>query len=320
MRPIFLLGLVLVLCLIPAVWSTTAAERKASAAEIVLCSYNLKNWLVMDRFDGEKTVLSAPKPEAEKQKVVSIIAAIHPDILGICEIGTEDDLRDLQARLKAAGLDLPNIEFSHGGDEHRSLALLTHLPIQARNSQKGLKYQIGGVEFPFQRGILDVTVRVAEDFNLHCLGVHLKSKRDIPEADQEVMRRNEARLLRAHIDGILATDANAKIVAYGDFNEDRNGAPISEVMGSRNSPNYMEDLLIKDINGEVWTHFWDSADAYSRFDYFFMSRSLRPYVDFKRSFVYSSKDFDKASDHRPIVMRFGLETVVNRNKRKAASQ
>ena len=316
MRTLFLLGSVIAIAL----GTAKAAEHKTNLGDVVLCSYNLKNWLVMDRFDGEKTVLSAPKPEEEKQKVISILAAIKPDILGICEIGTEDDLRDFQARLKSAGLDLPNIEFSHGGDEHRSLALLTHLPIQARHSQKALKYQIGGIDFPFQRGILDATVRVGEGFDLRCLGLHLKSKRDVPDADQEVMRRNEARLLRAHIDAILATDPAAKIVAYGDFNEDRNGATISEIMGSRNSPNYMEDLLIKDINGEVWTHFWDSADAYSRFDYFFMSRSLRPYVDFKRSFIYSSKEFDKASDHRPIVMRIGQETIIERNKRKAKAK
>lgn len=316
MRSISLLGFCFVVQFSAVTSTAIAADTPQKDDAVIMCSYNLKNWLIMDRFDGTQTVPSAPKPEDEKNRVVTIIGAIHPDILGVCEIGTEDDLLDLQARLKMAGIDLPNYEFCHGGDAHRSLGLLTRFPIQARNSQKDLKYRIGALELPFQRGILDATVHIGDGFDLRCLGLHLKSKRDIPEADQEVMRRNEARLLRSHIDGIFQTDADARIVAYGDFNEDRNGAPISEILGSRNSPSRMEDLLIKDIHGEYWTHFWDSADAYSRFDYFFMSRALRPYVDFKRSFIYSSKDFDKASDHRPIVMRIGLTTMIKRNVSK----
>jgi hypothetical protein len=52
----------------------------------------------------------------------------------------------------------------------------------------------------------------------------------------------------------------------------------------------------------VWTHFWDAADVYSRFDYFFVSRELRPHVDTRRSHIFSAPDFYQGSDHRPIVL------------------
>ncbi|MFO1481835.1 MAG: endonuclease/exonuclease/phosphatase family protein [Verrucomicrobiaceae bacterium] len=298
----------------PAVFfACTALLVAAEPERITFCSYNLKNWLTMDRFDMQtlKTLPSAPKPEVEKERVVKILVAIKPDILGVCEIGNADDLADLQKRLKAAGIDLPHTELAHGGDETRRLALLSRLPIKTRNSQTDLKYQIGTQTLPFQRGILDVTIAITPTFDLHCVGVHLKSMREIEEADQAQMRRNEARLLRKHLDSIFTQERGARILAYGDFNEHRNETAIGEIMGSpRTSDTAMLDVWLKDKNGEVWTHFWDTADTYSRLDYCFFSRVMRPHIDFNRCFIYSARDFDKASDHRPLVIKISPEPIL----------
>lgn len=291
----------------PAVFLFTAALTHAQESKpdgFVFCSYNVKNWLTMDRFDHEKkqTMPGEPKPEDEKVRVVKILAAIKPDVLGVCEIGTADDLADLQKRLKAAGIDLPYTEMAHGGDETRRLALLSRYEIVSRASQKDLTYKLGELTLPFQRGILDATVRFRPDFDVRFLGVHLKSKREIPEADQAAMRRAEARLLRKHMDSIFAAEPKARLLAYGDFNEHRNEPAIDTIMGDRQSDSAMLDVQLRDVDGEVWTHFWDSADAYARLDYFFSSRLLRPHLDYRKSFIYSARDFDKASDHRPIVL------------------
>lgn len=289
-------------------FSTWAALGGLSRAEqkddsIVFCGYNLKNWLTMDRFDGVKVVPQSPKPEEEKKAVLEILSAIHPDILGVCEIGSEADLKDLQSRLKERGLDLPHFERAHGGDQTRSLGLLSRFPITARNSQTALTYKLGDTTFPMQRGILDVTVKPAESLELRCVGVHLKSMREVPEADQAMMRRNEAHLLRRHIEGIQTARPGSKILLYGDFNEHRNEPAIEAIIGSRASDSYMGEVKIWDVDGEVWTHFWDAADSYARLDYFFVSKELRPHLDFKKCFVYSKRTFFLASDHRPIVMR-----------------
>ncbi len=289
-----------------ALFSTSAAApAQESTDRVTVCSFNLKNWLIMDRFNGREVVKSSPKPESEKALVVETLLAIKPDILGLCEIGDESDLMELQNRLKAAGLDLPHFEVARGGDEYRQQGLLSRFPIVSRQSQTDLRYELGESLMPFQRGILDVGVELPDKSVLRCLGVHLKSKREVPEGDQALMRRNEARLLRKRIDAIQETEPDAQILAYGDFNEHRNEPPIREILGSRASPGYMADALIRDIDGEVWTHFWDSADVYSRFDYFFFSRSLLQRIDWKKSFVYKRRDFDEASDHRPIVLSLG---------------
>ncbi len=296
------------LLLISATWLPSRGQEKnapppAGRDGIVICAYNLKNWLSMDRFDGKSKVLPmAPKPIEEKAAVMQIIHAINPDILGVCEMGSEDDLKDFAKQLKDKGLALDHIERAHGGDTTRSLALLSRFPIVARNSQASLQYKIGGTVFPMQRGILDATVRIADGLEIRMVGIHLKSKREVPEADQALMRRNEAHLLRKHLDGIVQASPGGKIVLYGDFNEHRNEPAIREIMSSRSDPARMNEVKIWDFDGEVWTHFWDAADVYSRFDYFFVSDAVWPLLDFKKSFVYSKRAFHEASDHRPIVI------------------
>ncbi|WP_395745314.1 endonuclease/exonuclease/phosphatase family protein [Prosthecobacter sp.] len=293
----------------PAVFFALAALLSAAEPErLTFCSYNLKNWLTMERSAGRP---AAPKPETERAQVVKMLAAIHPDILGVCEIGTADDLAELQQRLQAAGVDLPYTELAHGGDETRRLALLSRLPIKTRNSQTALSYHIGAQTLPFQRGILDVTIAVTPTFDLHLLGVHLKSMRIVTEADQAEMRRNEARLLRQHIEAIFAQEPGACILAYGDFNSHRNDPALAEIMGGvRGGETSLSDVLLRDANGEVWTHFWDAADTYSRLDYCFTSRLLRPHIDTRNSHVHADRDFYKASDHRPLVLKISAEPIL----------
>ncbi|HCN30975.1 MAG TPA: hypothetical protein DIT64_20125 [Verrucomicrobiales bacterium] len=270
---------------------------------VTFCAYNLKNWLVMESPGGSKRPPQS-KPDEEKQKVIEFLSEIQPDILGVCEIGTREDLQELQSRLKDAGMDLPHSEFNQGADVTRSLALLSRFPISARHHQGGLPYQIGGETFFFQRGILDATVDIRPDFQVRFLGVHLKSKREVAEGDQALMRRNEAHLTRAHLDKIFSLQSRPNLVLYGDFNEYRNEPSMDEIIGSRAQESYMLEIPVKDAHGLLWTHFWDVADVYSRLDYLFVSRNLRPLVDTKKSRIHTSADFDKASDHRPVVLNF----------------
>lgn len=280
----------------------TLVSAREGQKPVIFCSYNLKNWLQMQRSFGAEEQPPIPKPDKEKTKVIEFLNTIQPDILGVCEIGTLNDLKELQNRLKDVGIDLPHLEHSRGADLTRSLGLLSRYPITARKSQSRLHYQIGAQTFPMQRGILDVTVRLNDDLEVRFLGVHFKSKRAIPEADESLMRRNEAHLLREHLDQIFQYEPTAKVVCYGDFNEHRNEPSISEIIGSRARPGHMADLHIKDAQGQSWTHFWDVADIYARLDYFFLSSDLRPHINQKASYIHSAPDFDKASDHRPIVL------------------
>lgn len=302
-------GFVLAVFFCLLLWLPAVAQEPP--ASVVFCSYNLKNWLLMQRSFEETDEPLLPKPESEKAKAVEFLLDIRPDILGLCEIGSLPDLQDIQTRLRDAGLDLPHLEHCAGADPARSLGLLSRFPITARQSQSRLYYQMGAASFPMQRGILDATVGLSPELQVRFLGVHLKSQRAIPEADESLMRRNEAHLLRQHMDHIFTQDPQSPVVCYGDFNAHRNEPAISAIIGSRASPGFMTDLHLKDAHGLVWTHFWDDADTYGRLDYLFVSRSLRPKVEMKNSYIHTAADFAKASDHRPIVMTLRLRRATS---------
>jgi endonuclease/exonuclease/phosphatase family metal-dependent hydrolase len=268
---------------------------------VTFCAYNLRNWL--SQTDSTNPAAQPrEKPEREKRRIIEFLGQIRPDILGICEIGTSDDLADLQNRLRAAGINLPHHEFCRGADPQRSLALLSRHPITQRRSAGPLPYRINGETLRLQRGILDASVAVAPNFELRFIGVHLKSRREVSEADQELMRRSEAHLLRRHLDAIYATESQPRLVVYGDFNSYRNEPALQEVIGSRALDSHLLEIPVRDRHGLLWTHFWDAADLYSRLDYLFVSRALRPRVDTKRSHIFDDADFAVASDHRPLIL------------------
>lgn len=284
---------------------SVADEAKASVPTekaIVFCSYNVENWLVMDRFDGRKVTQATSKPDSEKERVIATLLAIQPDALGLIEIGDKDDLLEIQTRLKDGGLDLPHAELAGGIDPTRRLGLLSRFPIVSRDSVADLSYQLDGKTSFIQRGILDVTLDLGAERRLRCLGLHLKSKRPIPDADEALMRRNEAQLVRQHLDSILNKDPKSILLLFGDLNEHRHEPPILAIAGSRTGLNYLEDIPVFDPDGLAWTHFWEKAHVYSRLDYFFVSRALRPWVDLSQSRIHADRDFHLASDHRPIML------------------
>lgn len=281
-----------------------APEEGANGATgLRFMTYNVENWLTMDRFVDGKQLKGAPKPDSEKQAVVSLISKHRPDVLGLCEIGQKSDLEEIQTALKRAGVDLPHAHHSGGSDATRYLGLLSRHPIVSTAAIKESEYRLKGVTFGFNRGVLDATVDAAgKPFRF--LGVHLKSKREVEEGDQEEMRINEARLLRRHVDSILAGDPEARLVVYGDFNDTRPTRAFKTVTGSYNDPGYLTAIPFMDSRGHAWTHHWAPHDIYSRIDYVTVSRSLRPEVDFRASFVVDDPEWEAASDHRPLVAIF----------------
>lgn len=263
--------------------------------------YNLKNYLKMKRrVDGE-SLPNAPKPEREVEGIVTMIAKGKPDAVGLVEIGSMDEVKDLQSRLKAKGIDLPHAEIIEAYDDVRRIALISKFPIVSTDHQKELGYMLGEKRFQFRRGIFDATLQVNPDYQLRALGVHLKSKREVDEGDQALMRRNEAHLLRKHTESILKETPDTNLIVFGDFNDTRNEIPIKAIQGKYGSAGYLKDIQAADDLGYKWTYLWSYADQYSRFDYLFVNKGLVGEVDRDRSFIVSDPVWFTASDHRPVV-------------------
>ncbi len=176
------------------------AQDDEAPPQIRFVAYNVKNYLRQDRTVNGEVVEDVPKPEEEKRAVAGSFARLRPELIGLCEMGTMEDVDDLRSRLQRVGLEYPHVEWVEAADQTRHLVLLSQFPIVARDSQIDLNYRLGELELALSRGILDATVQVTPDYKLRLIGAHLKSKREIPEADQALMRRNEAHLLRQHIE------------------------------------------------------------------------------------------------------------------------
>jgi endonuclease/exonuclease/phosphatase family metal-dependent hydrolase len=281
----------------------TPSPTPAARSSLRFIAYNVENWLTMDRYVDDKLQRDKPKPDSQKQAVVHLLSAHTPDVIGLCEIGTTADLAEIQESLKVSGLDLAHSHYVGGTDSVRHLGLLSRFPILSTAKPAETEFRLGGKSFGINRGILDATIGV-HGKPYRFIGVHLKSKREIEEADQEEMRVNEARLLRRHVDAILKQDPQARLIVYGDFNDTRPTRTFKTVTGSYNSPDYLTALPARDSRGHAWTHHWAPHDIYSRIDFITVSRALRQELDFKASHLIDDAEWDQASDHRPILAIF----------------
>lgn len=269
--------------------------------QVVLAAYNVENFLRMDRWVDGKKVADSPKPEKEVQALMRVLADISPHVLVISEIGGKSDFAEFRARLAEQGMDYQHTEHLEAADRNRHLALLSKFPIVARNSQAQLSFILHGNREYMQRGILDVTLQLTPDYQLRVLGAHLKSKRPVPQGEA-LIRRNEALLLRKHIDSILANNPNVNLILAGDLNDTKNEPTIQAIMGSPKSPDFMADIWLRDYLGDRWTHFWKAADIYSRIDFAMVNRALFREIDKQNSYIYRSPYVLEASDHRPLVV------------------
>lgn len=282
---------------------TELPAEESSTAGLRFIAYNVKNWLTMDRYVDRKSLKGASKPDNEKQAVVELLARHAPDVIGLCEIGTAADLAELQEMLKAAGLTLPHSHYTSGSDPTRRLGLLSRFPITSTAKPAESQFQLAGQTYAINRGILDATVK-ARDKSYRFLGVHLKSKREIKQADQEAIRFNEARLLRKHVDSIFAADPEARLVVYGDVNDTRPTRTMKMITGQYNDPTYLTAIPAKDSQQTAWTYHWALHDIYSRIDFVTVSRALRAEVDFPAAKILDEPGWDVASDHRAILAIF----------------
>jgi endonuclease/exonuclease/phosphatase family metal-dependent hydrolase len=267
---------------------------------VTFAHYNIENYLEMNRREGAETVFE-PKPDHEKNILIWIIKEIHPDILGVAEMGPPDQFGEFKRRLEEAGLGFPFTEYVNGADRERHLALLSRFEIVERHSERDLFFDLNGQREPVQRGFLDVTIAINPAFRLRVVGAHLKSKLAVPSGEG-LLRRNEARLLRQHIESVLAKDSAIRLLVYGDFNDTKDQPAIQEILGSRQDPNRLKEIPLTDAQGDRWTYYRRLNDTYERIDYVLSDKPLLPEIDPMRSYLYRSADWYSASDHRPLVV------------------
>jgi endonuclease/exonuclease/phosphatase family metal-dependent hydrolase len=100
---------------------------------------------------------------------------------------------------------------------------------------------------------------------------------------------------------VLDSDRDANLLVYGDMNDTKDQPAMQEIVGSRRRADHLIELPLTDVQGDYWTYYHRQSDTYDRIDYIIVNAVLLPQIDQRLSYIYRSKDWYSASDHRPIV-------------------
>lgn len=287
--------------------ATGAAQQTDT---FVLATYNVENWTRTER----RGVPDQPKPEHEKAAVVAVLAAIRPDVLGLVEMGTTDDLAELASRLRAVSVEYPYSAWLQAADAERHVALLSRFPLIKQFSRTNDFYELAGRQHPIQRGILDVLVQVNARYSFRALVVHLKSKRVVEGADQAQMRLEEARLVRRHITATLEQQPRLNLALVGDFNDTPESPPVRTILGE--GPFALFALVGWDSRGYDTTHFYRPTRTWSRLDYIAVSPGMSNEFVEGSAKIADVGPWREASDHRAIYASFYAQ---DRNEPEAAA-
>lgn len=292
----------------------------SSAKEISVMSYNLCNYFVAA--EAEK-----PKTDDSKKALMGMIKSANPDIFFVVELGGEKSLGDLMGNLKSAGCnDYLFSDEMTGEDESRHIGLISKFKPVKLEKKENLFYRIKPkndedryAEKVFvQRGFLHAVFDFDNDYRLHVVGAHLKSRLNHPRYIQTDMRRYEARLLRYLVNDIQEKEKNANILVIGDFNDIYSSDPLITLRAPEKTfENRLYDLRPLDSSGLPWTHWWHSEDIYGRIDFTLASASLLPEINFDKTKVVHLRDYWMfASDHRPVFVTINTENSKPWNKEK----
>jgi endonuclease/exonuclease/phosphatase family metal-dependent hydrolase len=275
-----------------------------------VATYNLENYL--DESAGPRH----PKPEAAKDKIREMIRALKPDVLAVEEIGSTNTLLELRSSLRAEGLNYPHSSFVAGFDTNIHVAVLSRFPFLACWPHTNEGFLLNGRRFRVSRGFAEVDVQVNAEYKFTLIAAHLKSRREVPQADEADLREQEAAVLREIIDARLRADPNLNLIVLGDFNDLKDSKPIRTIIGR--GKNALIDTRPTEKNGELppasnapaalrnvtWTYYFSKDDTYSRIDYLLLSHGMAREWQPNATYVLALPDWGVASDHRPIIAGF----------------
>ncbi len=289
---------VLWFCLLPAAWAAPQLLRVAT--------FNVENYLDF------ASSTRRPKSPASQAKVRENILALHPDVITLQEIGSSNALLELEAGLKAGGLDLPFWEQVAAYDTNIHLSVLSRFPIVSRRDHTNESFLLDGRRLEVKRGFADLQIQVNPRFRLTLIAAHLKSRLPSPAGDEEEWRYQESLALRRAIDTRLAEDPDANLIVLGDFNDLQDSKPLRTILGR--GPTRLFDTRPAERNGAAnsgtrqitWTHYYGKEDVFSRIDYILLSRALERRWVKSETYILTIPDWGLASDHRPLVATIAI--------------
>ena len=270
---------------------------------LVVATYNVENYGLMDRRVESIFHAGYPKPESEKKALREAIEAIGADILALQEMGGPAYLDELRHDLKAEGLDYPYSAIVEAEDADRHIALLSRLRLKSIVRHDRIEFAYLGGTARVKRGLLEAVISGPDgDFTVYVL--HLKSRlTDRPDDPQAQIRRlGEATAVRNLIRARFPVASQGRFVVLGDFNDGRNSRALKRL--ERIGSEAIADCLpAADTRGETWTEVYRGEGSYTDLDHILVSPALSGSVAGGAASVYDGPETNAASDHRPVFAR-----------------
>lgn len=277
------------------------------AKPVRVATFNVYNYLVMDRQVEGKFRPQFPKPEGEKSAIRSVIREINPDVLALQEMGPAPFLEELRQDLAREGLLYEHSFLLEAVDPERHVAVLSKVPFASVTPHTTVDFKyFDGREF-VKRGMLEIGFHSPTgDWTLFV--VHLKSRySDRPDDPLSDDRRNgEARALRDRIlERFPAPDSDRFVIA-GDVNDLRDSRALARLL-KRGDTEIGHLLPATDSRGESWTYRFERAATYSQVDYLLLSGGLVRNVVDQVVHVHDGEHSLEGTDHRLVFLDLDLD-------------
>ena len=328
------------------IYSCNTAQNTDCKKSFLIANYNVEN--LFDTIHDEGKFDESFLPDGKKkwdseryndklQKLAHVIKQIDEnklaDVIGLVEIENITVLEDLvsQEELKKAKYKI----IHHEGPDVRGIDCALLYNPKTFTLIKSTFYQVHNIndENFKTREIIYVKGKVKKaDDVVHIFVNHWPSRRGGMEKSAP-KRALAAKVLRQSVDSILLTDANAKIIIMGDFNDEPSNKSITDVLGANGDKDatLFNTSLAQHNEGIGTYHYWKTG-KWNMLDQMIISNGLLNAKDgiittdnrmkiFKPDWIlHSDKDGNKSpsktygkgyyggySDHLPIYQHFGFQ-------------
>jgi len=280
------------------------------AGPLVVATYNVENYVAMDRRAGGVFRRDYPKPESAKRALRAVIRSLNADVLALQEMGSSGCLEELRRDLEAEGIAYPHATLAEAADPVRHLAVLSRIPLQRVRTYARLAFPLLGGTERVKRGVCEVELG-GEDGGLTLFIVHLRSRfTERPEDPESALcRAAEATAVRDLILRRFPEPESARFLILGDFNDTKSSRPLRLLM-KRGSRAVAVLLEAADPAGEAWTHWFRKEDSYTRVDHILVSPGLAGAVPGSGARIAAGADVLAASDHRPVSVGLDLSKLA----------
>lgn len=282
-----------------------------AGATLRIATYNLDNYLLMDRRVNNRWRPSYPKPEREKLVIRQNILQHDPDILALQEMGPKEFLEELRADLASEGLHYSYMVHLDGPDPDRHLALLSKIAPRCVEKHTDLDFKYLDRRERVKRGMLEVTFDSGNGDLFKVFVVHLKSRytEDKKDPDSQLRRVREAEACRNRIIERTHDRGQNRYMIMGDFNDHPNSSTMRRFY-HRGDLRIGDLLPAADSRGDVWTYFYARQSQYSLIDGFVVSSALKPDVKSGSARIVDTPGTMIGSDHRMLYLDLSCVAAV----------